>query len=389
MAESPHAGARISSSDLAAQGQAVRANATWPNSSSSRATNSGSPTLQAWDIAYASEKLRIARYAFSDQEVKQYFPETTVLPGHVPRGRNAVRHHDRAGRGAQVASGRALFQHHATARQSWSASSTSTFMRGHQSAAARGWTTRSRAGAPPAASRRRSPISIAISPRRSAKSTAKAPALFTHDEVITLFHEFGHGLHHLLTRVEELGVSGINGVEWDAVELPSQFMENFCWEWDVLVPMTRHVDTGAPLPRALFDKMLAAKNFQSGMQMVRQIEFALFDMHLHFDFDPHGRRDRCRRCSTTCAAQVAVVIPPAFNRFPQQLLAHFRRRLRGGLLQLQVGGSTVGGRLQPVRGARRARSPRPAAGSATKFSPSAAAGRRSNRSSRFAGASRA
>jgi oligopeptidase A len=144
----------------------------------------------------------------------------------------------------------------------------------------------------------------------------KRPAVFTHDEVITLFHEFGHGLHHLLTRIDELGVAGINGVEWDAVELPSQFMENFCWEWDALMPLTQHVDTGAPLPRALFDKMLAAKNFQSGMQMVRQIEFSLFDVHLHFDFDPAGAMpvqaliDDVRR-------QVAVIIPPAFNRFAQ------------------------------------------------------------------------
>jgi oligopeptidase A len=141
------------------------------------------------------------------------------------------------------------------------------------------------------------------------------PAVFSHDEVITLFHEFGHGLHHLLTQIEELGVSGINGVEWDAVELPSQFMENFCWEWAVVEPMTRHVETGLPLPRALFDKMLAAKNFQSGMQTVRQIEFSLFDLHLHDDFDPNADQtalqllDRIRR-------EVAVIIPPDYNRFP-------------------------------------------------------------------------
>jgi len=141
------------------------------------------------------------------------------------------------------------------------------------------------------------------------------PALFTHDEVITLFHEFGHGLHHLLTQVEDLGVAGINGVEWDAVELPSQFMENFCWEWEVLAQMTRHVDNGAPLPRALFDKMLAAKNFHSGLAMLRQIEFSLFDMHLHFDFDLDTGRsalellDEVRR-------RVAVLHPPAYNRFP-------------------------------------------------------------------------
>jgi oligopeptidase A len=123
------------------------------------------------------------------------------------------------------------------------------------------------------------------------------PPLLTHDDVITLFHEFGHGLHHMLTQVNERDVSGIGGVEWDAVELPSQFMENFCWEWDVLRNMTAHVDTGEPLPRALFDKMLAAKNFQSGMQTLRQIEFALFDMLLHTEHDP--AQDFC-----PCSAEV-------------------------------------------------------------------------------------
>jgi oligopeptidase A len=141
------------------------------------------------------------------------------------------------------------------------------------------------------------------------------PALFTHDEVITLFHETGHGLHHLLTQIEELGVSGINGVEWDAVELPSQFMENFCWEWDVLKHMTAHIDTGEPLPRALFDKMLAAKNFQSGLQTLRQIEFASFDMHLHDDFDPNGGRT-AQDLIDDIRKKVAVIIPPAYNRFP-------------------------------------------------------------------------
>ena len=141
------------------------------------------------------------------------------------------------------------------------------------------------------------------------------PALFTHDEVITLFHEFGHGLHHLLTRVDYLGVSGINGVEWDAVELPSQFMENFCWEWDVLVPMTRHVRNGQALPRALFDKMLAAKNFQSGLATIRQIEFALFDLHLHYDFDPSGTKTALQLLDEI-RSRVAVITPPAYNRFP-------------------------------------------------------------------------
>jgi oligopeptidase A len=140
------------------------------------------------------------------------------------------------------------------------------------------------------------------------------PATFTHDEVITIFHEFGHGLHQLLTRVDVAGVSGIQGVEWDAVELPSQFMENFCWEWDVLAPMTAHVDTGAPLPRELFDKMLAAKNFQSGMDTVRYLEFALFDMLVHSTYDPKGGEspqgvlDAVRR-------EIAVAPRPPYDRF--------------------------------------------------------------------------
>jgi oligopeptidase A len=139
--------------------------------------------------------------------------------------------------------------------------------------------------------------------------------MFTHDEVITLFHEFGHGLHHLLTRVDVLGVSGINGVEWDAVELPSQFMENFCWEWEVLKDMTRHVDSGNSLPLALFNKMVAAKNFQSGLQTVRQLEFALFDMHLHHDFDPVDTKTPLDLLDEV-RSRVAVIIPPAYNRFP-------------------------------------------------------------------------
>jgi oligopeptidase A len=142
----------------------------------------------------------------------------------------------------------------------------------------------------------------------------RKPAYFTHDEVITLFHEFGHGLHHMLTAVDELGVSGIAGVEWDAVELPSQFMENFCWEWDVLQQMTEQADTGEPIPRDLYDKMIAAKNFQSGLQMLRQVEFSLFDMHLHDHYDPNGGKTVAELLAEV-RHQVAVVIPPDFNRF--------------------------------------------------------------------------
>ena len=268
------------------------------------------PDLQAWDVAYVSEHLRQERYAFSDQEVKQYFPEDKVLPGmfrlvetlfglsvkpsQAPVWHEAVRFFD-----VIDACGKLIGQFYVDlyARNS----------------------KRGGAWMDDAVTRRRvasgiqTPVAYLncnFSPPVGGK-----PALFTHDEVITLFHEFGHGLHHLLTQVEDLGVSGINGVEWDAVELPSQFMENFCWEWDVLQNMTRHAETGAPLPRALFDKMVAAKNFQSGLQTLRQIEFALFDMRLHGDFDPAGAKtvlqllDEVRR-------EVAVLFPPDFSRFP-------------------------------------------------------------------------
>ena len=140
-------------------------------------------------------------------------------------------------------------------------------------------------------------------------------ALFTHDEVITLFHEFGHGLHHLLTLMEDMGVSGISGVEWDAVELPSQFMENFCWEWEVLCSMTRHIETGESLPRALFEKMIAAKNFQIGLQTLRQIEFSIFDMTVHSDFKPDGKQT-VMEILASVRKEVALLIPPAYNRFP-------------------------------------------------------------------------
>ena len=137
-------------------------------------------------------------------------------------------------------------------------------------------------------------------------------ALLSHDDVTTLFHEFGHGLHHMLTQVDDIGVAGISGVEWDAVELPSQFMENFCWEWDVVKRLTSHVDTGAPLPRELFDRMLAAKNFQSGLQTLRQVEFSLFDMRLHAE---PGSEDRISEVLDEVRNEVSVFKPPALNRF--------------------------------------------------------------------------
>src|SRR5688572_301822 len=269
----------------------------------------GIQDLQAWDVAYASEKLRLKRYSFSDQEVKQYFPEDVVIrglfrvaetlygvkfvPAQAPTWHPDVRFFE-----VRDLSGAAIGQFYIDlyARE----------------------TKRGGAWMDDAITRRRKRDRIqnpvAYLNCNFSRPVGNKPALFTHDEVLTLFHEFGHGLHHLLTRVEDLGVSGINGVEWDAVELPSQFMENFCWEWDVLQEMTRHVDTGLPIPKPLFDRMLAAKNFQSGLAMLRQIEFAVFDMRLHSDFDPATRS--ALELLEEVRATVAVLKPPAYNRFP-------------------------------------------------------------------------
>jgi oligopeptidase A len=140
------------------------------------------------------------------------------------------------------------------------------------------------------------------------------PSLLTHDEVTTLFHEFGHGLHHMLTQIDVAAVSGINGVAWDAVELPSQFMENWCWEPEAIPLISGHYETGEPLPQALLDKMLAAKNFQSGLQMIRQIEFSLFDFRLHAEYNPAAPQS-AQEVLNQVRDQVAVIKPPAFNRF--------------------------------------------------------------------------
>jgi hypothetical protein len=204
------------------------------------------------------------------------------------------------------------------------------------------------------------------------------PALFTHDEVITLFHETGHGLHHLLTRVEELGVSGINGVEWDAVELPSQFMENFCWEWEVLAEMTAHVDTGEPLPRALFDRMTAAKNFQGGMQIVRQLEFSLFDLLLHSDFEPAGQKSVLDLIEEV-RKEVAVIFPPPWHRFPNSFSHIFSGGYAAGYYSYKWAEVLSADAFAAFEeeGATAACSTRPpASASATRSSPSAAAARR-------------
>jgi oligopeptidase A len=267
--------------------------------------------VEAFDVAYVSEKLRVARYAFSDEEVKRYFPEPAVLEGMFRVVQNIF--------GIRIRAAEAETWHKDVRFFEVLDQSGTCIGRFYLDLYARE-AKRGGAWMDDAVNRRRVrgevqlPVTY-LTCNFSAPVGGK-PALFTHDEVITLFHEFGHGLHLLLTQVDELGVSGLNGVEWDAVELPSQFMENFCWEWEVLKHMTRHVDSGEPLPRALYDKMIAAKNFQSGMQFVRQLEFGLFDMLLHSGFD--AERGDLMKLAGDVRKEVAVVFPPAFNRFVNQ-----------------------------------------------------------------------
>ncbi|BBO99447.1 M3 family metallopeptidase [Sulfuriferula nivalis] len=272
-------------------------------------TKLGINELQAWDISFASEKLRMEKYAYSDQELKQYFPEEQVLQGlfklltslyglTVSLATAQVWHKDVRFYAIKNQRGDLIGQFYLD-----------LYAREHK---------RGGAWMDDALARRRKgaeiQIPVAYLTCNFSPPVGNKPALFTHDEVITLFHEFGHGLHHMLTQVEELGVSGISGVEWDAVELPSQFMENFCWEWDVLQHMTQHVDTGEALPRKLFDKMLAAKNFQSGLQTLRQVEFSLFDLRLHSGIDIH--KTSALQVLKQVRESVAVITPPDYNRFP-------------------------------------------------------------------------
>jgi oligopeptidase A len=266
----------------------------------------GMGELAAWDLAFVSEKLKEKRYAFSDQEVKQYFTEPKVLeglfkivetlfevairPDTAPVWHPSVRFF-RIERGGQLVG---QFYLDPYARQGKRSGAWMDDVRGRWARPDGGLQT---------------PVAHLVC--NFAEGVGGKPALLTHDSVLTLFHEFGHGLHHMLTQVDDIGVAGISGVEWDAVELPSQFMENFCWEWDVLKHMTAHVDTGEALPRALYDKMVAAKNFQSGLQTLRQIEFSLFDMRLHAE---PGSEAKIQEVIDEVRAEVAVFPPPAFNR---------------------------------------------------------------------------
>jgi oligopeptidase A len=270
----------------------------------------GLDDLQAWDVPFASERLKEARYAFSDEEVRQYFTLPKVLEGLF--------------RIVETLFEVKIVRDDASARGWHESVGFYRIERGGALVAEFFLDLYARAGKRPGAwmddARQRwlradgqgvqTPVAHLVC--NFAAPLEGRPALLTHDNVITLFHEFGHGLHHMLTQVDELGVSGISGVEWDAVELPSQFMENFCWEWDVLQQLTEHVDSGAPLARPLFDKMLAARNFQSGMQTLRQVEFALFDMLIH---SQPGAADHVQATLDAVRVEIAVLVPPSFNRF--------------------------------------------------------------------------
>jgi oligopeptidase A len=278
------------------------------------------PDLQPWDLAYASEKLKEARYAFSEQEVKQYFTEPRVLEGLFRIVETLFEVQIRPDTAATWNDTVRFFRIERAASEAGQPPQLigqfylDAYARNGKRPGAWMDEVRGRWARPEGALQ--TPVAQLVC--NFASPVGDKPALLTHDDVITLFHEFGHGLHHMLTQVNDLAVAGISGVEWDAVELPSQFMENFCWEWEVLSRLTAHVDTGAPLPRELFDRMTAARNFQSGLQTLRQIEFALFDMRLHAE---RGAAADVQKLIDEVRAEVAVMLPPAYNRF-QHTFSH-------------------------------------------------------------------
>ncbi|MEI8325419.1 MAG: M3 family metallopeptidase [Betaproteobacteria bacterium] len=262
---------------------------------------------QAWDWPYIGERLKEERYAFSEQEVKPYFPAPKVLAGLFKIVETLFEVSILADQAAAWHAGVRFFRIERAGQllgQFYLDPAARTGKRGGA------WMDDVRARwLRPDNGVLQTPVAHLVC--NFAAGVDGKPALLTHDDVITLFHEFGHGLQHLLTQVNERDVSGISGVEWDAVELPSQFMENFCWEWHVLQHMSAHVDSGEALPRELFDKMLAAKNFQSGLQTLRQVELALLDMLLHTEHDP---AQNFMALLAQVRAEVAVLPVPPWSR---------------------------------------------------------------------------
>lgn len=273
------------------------------------ATTKGCVDLQPWDMTYFSEKLRVEKYAISQEELRPYFPAERAISGmfEVVKRLYSIDI-------VQVAAFDSWhpdvrFYHVFNNGEKIASFYLDLFAREHKRGGA--WMADCRV-------RRKTEtgtqLPVAFLTCNFTPPVGDTPSLLTHDEVTTLFHEFGHGLHHMLTQIDVAAVSGINGVAWDAVELPSQFLENWCWGPEAIPLISAHYQTAEPLPQHLLDKMLAAKNFQSGMQMVRQLEFALFDFRLHAEYDPANPQnpqtvlDQVRR-------EVAVVPAPAFNRF--------------------------------------------------------------------------
>jgi len=271
----------------------------------------GMKDLEVWDIPYYSEKLRQERYAFSEEDLRPYFPEPRVVAGMFGVVQRLYGLEIREVEGVEVWHPDAHFYEiRDSAGKMRGRFYLDLYARPHK---------RGGAWMDDCITRKRDQggvqVPVAYLTCNFTAPVDGQPALFTHDEVTTLFHEFGHGLHHMLTLVDYTGVAGINGVKWDAVELPSQFMENWCWERQALDGLARHHETGETLPDALYQKMIAARNFQSAMQMVRQLEFSLFDMRLYSDYDPNGAKTILQLLDEV-RQEVSVVFPPAFSRFP-------------------------------------------------------------------------
>ncbi len=271
----------------------------------------GPKELEAWDMLYYAEKLRQHKYAISQEELKPYFPEDRVLTGMfalvqqlyditiAERKDVDVWHKDVRFFEIKEASGEVRGQFYLD-----------LYARPDKRGGA--WMDEC-IGRLRRSSGVQTPVAYLVC--NFSPPVACAPAMFTHDEVLTMFHEFGHGLHHMMTQVDYAGVSGISGVPWDAVELPSQFMENWCWQREVVDMISGHFETGDVLPQSMFEKLSAAKNFQSGMQMARQLEFSLFDFRLHLEYSP-DKGARIYELLDDVRREVAVIEPPSFNRFP-------------------------------------------------------------------------
>jgi oligopeptidase A len=271
----------------------------------------GVKQLNAWDMAYYSEKLQQQKYAISDEQLRPYFPEDRVISGLFEV---VARLYD-----LTIEERTDVDTWHRDVRffdikQADGAIRGSFYLDLYAREKKRGGAWMDECQVRCSKSDGSLQLPVAYLTCNFSGPVGNKPALFTHDEVITLFHEFGHGIHHMLTKIDVGSVSGINGVPWDAVELPSQFLENWCWQPQALAFISGHFETGEPLPQDLLDKMLAARNFQSAMQMVRQLELSMFDFSLHQEFDP-AEKNAVQTLLNRVRESVAVVIPPAFNRF--------------------------------------------------------------------------